>query len=243
LRTALSCLIVCITAPISAQAESWDFDTSLYAWLPALSTSVDTRFGEIDADSSDDGVVLGLEMAFMGTFQAHRGRWGFIADVIYADVTASQDTPFGLEFSEAEVDTKVLAFSGYLSYQVFESKNVAVELLGGFRVFDVALDVELKPGNSSGESTDVSDSWVDPLLGAKALWDFNDAWFGTAAFDFGGLSSTDNTWQLLATVGYRFNERWTSQLGYRHMVIEKPLEHLDTSLYLSGPLLGVSASF
>lgn len=92
-------------------------------------------------------------------------------------------------------------------------------------------------------STPVSGSWVDPLLGAKVLREFNDVWFGTAAFDFGGLSSTDNTWQLLATVGYRLNERWTTQLGYRHMVIEKPLDDLDTSLYLSGPLLGVSAIF
>ncbi len=236
-------MIVCLTLPITAQAEGWDFDTSLYAWLPALSTSVDTRFGEIDADSNDEGIVPGLEMAFMGAFQAHRGRWGFIADIIYADVTASEDTPFGLKFAEAEVDTKVLAFSGYLSCQFFESENVALEILGGFRAFDVALDVTLKPGNSNGESTDVSESWVDPLLGAKALWDFNGTWFGTAAIDFGGVSSNDKTWQLLATVGYRFNERWTSQLGYRHMVIEKPLDGLDTSLYLSGPMLGVSANF
>jgi hypothetical protein len=48
---------------------------------------------------------------------------------------------------------------------------------------------------------------------------------------------------VFASVGYRFNPRWSTQVGWRYMDIQKDIGGLDTTLDLSGPLIGVSARF
>ena len=55
--------------------------------------------------------------------------------------------------------------------------------------------------------------------------------------------SSDDTWQAFTSVGNRFNDRWSTQLGYRYMSIEKEIGGADTSIELYGPLLGATAHF
>ena len=52
--------------------------------------------------------------------------------------------------------------------------------------------------------------------------------------------SSDDTWQAFASVGYKFNDRWSTQPGYRYMSIEKEIGGADTSIELDVPLLGVT---
>ena len=56
-------------------------------------------------------------------------------------------------------------------------------------------------------------------------------------------SSDTSTWQAFGSVGYRFNERWSTQVGWRYMDVQKDVGDLDMSLGLSGPLIGVTARF
>ena len=65
----------------------------------------------------------------------------------------------------------------------------------------------------------------------------------TVLADAGGFSGDDSTWQALASVGYRFNPRWSAQLGYRYMGVEKEIDGFDAEMDLYGPLIGVTAQF
>ena len=47
----------------------------------------------------------------------------------------------------------------------------------------------------------------------------------------------------MRAVGYEFNDKWSTQLGYRYMDISKELDGRDVSLDLSGPVLALSYSF
>lgn len=62
---------------------------------------------------------------------------------------------------------------------------------------------------------------------------FNDKWFATAIVD-GGQTADDTTWQVFGSVGYRFNQRWSTQVGYRYMQIEKDFGDNDVTIDLSG---------
>ena len=229
-----------------AAAQDWTYEATLYGWLPAMDVSVDTRFGEVESSGSSSDALSALDMAFMGAFQARRGKWGLAADLLYTDLSNSQDTKFGLAFKDTEVDLKMTALSAYALYRVHETEAVAIDVGGGFRAFGMKIDTSLNAASPDVSDRDLSvdTSWVDPLLAARVIAPFGDKWFGTAYADAGGYITQDSsTWQVVGTVGYRFSERWSAQFGYRYMNIEKESNDKDVSVDLYGPLVGVSVSF
>jgi opacity protein-like surface antigen len=71
---------------------------------------------------------------------------------------------------------------------------------------------------------------------------FSEDWFGTLLLDAGGTGDT-STWQALATVGYRLNDNWALQGGYRYLQSEWDTDLGQSSLEFSGPILGVTYRF
>lgn len=231
-------------APAAAQASDWAFSGTLYGWLPSLDVTVDSPFGDIDGGKSSNGVLDSIDMAFMATAEARYGRWGLLGDFIYADLSGEHDTPRGLVFSDAVIDTRIAAFSGYATYRLVENEHAAFDIAGGFRAFSVDVDTKLtstRPGRNRKLS--IGETWAVPLVGARVIAPFADDWFATAFADVGGLSGDNTTWQALASIGYRFNPTWSAQVAYRYMSIDKKIGGQQTEIDLHGPLIGVSAHF
>ena len=44
-------------------------------------------------------------------------------------------------------------------------------------------------------------------------------------------------------LGYKFNDRWSVQGGWRQLSLKKEIKGVDTSIDLGGPLLGLTARF
>ena len=242
----ISAIVGLLLAAGPTSAQDWTYEATLYGWVPAMDASVDTRFGELESSGSGSDALSALDMAFMGAFQARRGKWGLAADLLYTDLSNSQNTEFGLVFTDLEVDLKLTALSAYATYRVYETPAVAIDVGGGLRAFGMKIDTTLNSAAAavSDRDLDVDTSWVDPLIVARVIAPFGDKWFGTAYADAGGYVTQDSsTWQVVGTVGYRFNERWSTQLGYRYMNIEKEINDNDVSVDLYGPLVAVSISF
>jgi hypothetical protein len=246
-RIAAACLAAALAAALSAPAaaqDGWSVTLSPYAWTPGIAASVGTRFGELEADASVGDVLSALDLAGMGVVEARNGRWGLIADLLYADLTERRDSPFGALFSRARVDTELTLASGYLAVRLHEDARVAVDAMAGLRAVSVDLDVTLARGDLRARSFGVGDSWVDPLVGGRLRLALTDRWFAAAFADLGGFGGgSDLTWQSVGTIGYRFDDRWSAQGGWRQLVIEKRIDGRDVTLDLGGPLLGVTLAF
>jgi hypothetical protein len=245
LTTALAALTLpAASGPAMAQTAGWEFAISPYVWLPGISTSTETGRGSIDADSSTSSVIEDLDFAFMGTFQAQKGRWGLILDLLNADLSSNKSTPLGALWSDAEVQTSVTAFTTYAGYRAFENSRGSVDVLGGARFFTLDIDTSLSPGLLPGRDRSVSADWADPVLGLRGRFDFNDKWFATGLADYGGFDGgSDQSWQLFASVGYEFNQRWSMQGGWRYLAIEKEINGQDVEVDLNGPLIGFTVRF
>jgi hypothetical protein len=237
-------LALLAAGPAAAQENGWTFQGSLYGWLPGLSTTIGTPFGDYDVESNGSDVLSNLDMTFMGTLEARTGKWGFIGDLLYVDLSDETDSPFGRRFESSTLETTTTAFSGYAVYRTYESDKAILDAGVGFRAFDVGLDLDLQSADSRPDySASESETWAVPLVAARVILPLNESWFATAFADGGMASSDTSTWQVFASVGYRFNPRWSTQVGWRYMDIQKDIGGLDTSLDLSGPLIGVSARF
>jgi hypothetical protein len=243
-RKTLAAVALMIAGPAAAQDSGWTFQGSLYGWLPSLSTTIGTPFGDYDVESNGSDVLSNLDMTFMGTLEARTGKWGFIGDLLYVDLSNETDSPFGRRFESSTLETTTTAFSGYAVYRTYESDKAILDAGVGFRAFDVGLDLNLDSADSRPDyGASESATWAVPLVAARVILPLNESWFATAFADGGMTSSDTSTWQVFASVGYRFNPRWSTQVGWRYMDIQKDIGGLDTTLDLSGPLIGFSARF
>lgn len=228
----------------AAQDARWEFTASPYLWVPANTTSTETALGMLEADASIRDVLSATEFALMGVFEARRGRWGLIADLLYADLSERNPTPFGTLFAKARVRTELRIATGYAAYRLHGDSSSSFELLGGFRAADVGLDVTLSSGVLPGRRFDLGDSWIDPVAGGRLAVELNDLWSIMAIADFGGNpTGAERTWQAAAIVGYRVNDRWMAHAGWRRMSFDRAIGGRDVEIDLGGPLIGLTVTF
>lgn len=230
----------------SAQDGDWAYKATFYGWFPGLSTDLGTPYGSVDASLSASDVISAIDMAFMGTIGGSNGTWGFAADLLYSDLSGSQPTPFGRLFSQATVDQKVTAFSGYGFYRIPGASAAKIDVGAGFRAFDLNTTLTLSPGTRPIEERSAGLSWVVPLVAARVSVPINDKWFIDGFADLGGTGSDDQTWQVYAGVGYKIDENWSTQLGYRHMNFSQNVGENglgDLTIDMDGVLVAISYAF
>jgi hypothetical protein len=86
--------------------------------------------------------------------------------------------------------------------------------------------------------------WVDPIIGARAQYNFNDRWFVAGNADIGGFGvSSDITWSLEATVGYNFTRNVSAELGYRHLYTDYSDGGFDYEMAQAGIYTGLNIRF
>ncbi|MGV6803081.1 MAG: outer membrane protein [Ruegeria sp.] len=225
-----------------SQQSDWSYEASIYLFMPETETSTETPRGTVDGTLSFSDALENLDFAIMGAFGASNGRWSFLADYNFTDLTFSNDTP-GPASSGLETSFTTQFFSGYVGYRVYSAPTVYVDLAGGFRWFSTETTFTLLPGLAPGGSTSVDESWTDPVIGARARVAFSDRWSGTGFVDYGGFSSDSETWQVLLTADYAINDRWLIRGGYRYISFDHVINGNDFKFHQSGPLIGATYRF
>lgn len=242
-RSLISCCAFLLSAvPAFAQEKTWTYDLSFNLWLTDTAISADTPFGKVDAEISFSDAVQDLDFAYMATAEARNGPWAVITDLLYFNLTADAPTPDGVLFSEVAAGTKITVLTGYLAYRVHEEEKFAVDLGVGLRGFWTDIDTTFVGAAAPTETFGQNKNWVDPIVAARIRAAFSEDWFGTLLIDAGGTGDS-NTWQALATVGYRLNDRWALQGGYRYIQSEWDTDFGQASMAFSGPILGITHRF
>lgn len=237
---ALAALVTLAASPLHAQ--DWAYSASLYGWLPGFDIKIDTPDGTVESDPSGGDIFDALEGVFMGDFEARSGPWTLLLDLVYVDLENEANTPSG--FTTGAVKTRATALTAYALYRTVDNPGVTLDLGAGFRFFSVEVDTLLEAGGGAlSRRSNAADDWVVPVIAARVEVPFNETWFVEGSADWGATDADTQTWQAYAGVGYRFNESWSTELGYRYMEVEKDIDGLNTELGLGGPQIGFTYRF
>lgn len=173
-----------------AQAdEPWQFQGSVYLYLPTISGQ--TAFGPPPGSDSSVGVdpktiLENLKMAFMGSLEARRGRWGALTDIVYVDVEGTKSGTRQLSLGGVPLPIDVAADLNYRirgtvwtlagSWRVIPDPDGSpIDLFAGARMLDVKqklgwqlsgnLGAIAPEGTAGSASTDLR-NW-DAIIGIK----------------------------------------------------------------------------
>jgi len=99
---------------------------------------------------------------------------------------------------------------------------------------------------------DGSESWLDPIVGLRTIWDFAERWNLTLAGNIGGFGAgSEFAWAATGLFGYRFSllgkDNANLLFGYRALYQDykngsgSNLFEFDATMH--GPVIGLSIGF
>ncbi|MEO0549755.1 MAG: hypothetical protein AAFZ91_07530 [Pseudomonadota bacterium] len=243
-QTGFACVLSVILSTITATADDVEFKASLYGWGIGIGTEIETPRGTIERDIGFDDLLDDLEIAALGSIEAHTSGFSFLLDTQYFELESDIDRPLSAGLVDASADTKFRVISLYGLYRIHNGTRTKVDLGGGIRHSNLDLSVALTAGSLTTEVFSSDRSETDPVLALRAAHDIASDWTLTGMIDYGGFGiGTDMTAQATATLEYDWTKRWSGALGYRYLTYDSTTDFGDITIDYSGPILGLSYTF
>jgi hypothetical protein len=233
-------VILLLASAADGLAQETEWLVAPYLWYADI--TLEQASGGGGGISGSD--LLDMTDAFgMIRIEGARNHWGATFDYIFLglsdDRRVNVPDPFGQVNLRGEVDLTVIEFAGFYRWSGDES---GVHALFGLR--NISVDKLLLVTPELGGPTqrfEGDDDFTDVMLGARYLHRFNDRWDLAARADY-SFGDSEGTINLIGTVGFRFNDLFAINGGYRYASLEyedsDPNVAATTTLDLSGPILG-----
>ncbi|HEY3518070.1 MAG TPA: hypothetical protein VGL98_13565 [Gammaproteobacteria bacterium] len=235
----LLAIVLGIPATASAQAatDHWTIELTPYLWAAGLDgdTAANGTGSEIDTDykffSLDN-----LDFALGTAVEARRGRWAMLGDAMYVEFSDAFERAPG---SEVEVSGGFVETVGAMQ----ASNGRPLELLFGLRYVALKSTVDIAPVPRAS----TREKWLDPIVGLRFAYDFNDRWSVRLRGDVGGAGISSNSSELATNVsalfGWRISDKVTLRGGYRMLQMDFDGDSLVLDATLQGYVIGASWTF
>ena len=243
-------------APAHVQAEepgtsdAWQFSAALYLWGAGIDGKTQSG-SRVSVDFGD--IFDNLEMGFMGAFQARKGKWSLLTDVIYLDVSADKTVGASIPVGPVSIDvtTKadldltgwVLHFAG--TYNLLTKGKSRLDLIGGARYLDLDMDLKVSLealGPNRSRTLSESGSVWDGIVGVMGNISLSERWYIAYLFDI-GTGESDFTWQAKGSIGFRATKWLDLDIVYRHLEWDFKSDMLIDDISFSGPAFGAIFRF
>jgi len=237
----LAGLLALILVPAAANAQQapdrWTVELTPYLWAAGLdgNTAADGTGSEIDTDykffSLDN-----LDFALGTAVEAHKGRWGVLGDAMYVEFSDEFDRAPN---SEVELSGGVFDMVGLMA----ASNGRPLELVFGLRYVALKSTVDIAPVPRA----EARENWLDPIIGLRYAYDFNDRWSVALRGDVGGAGISSHSSELATNVsaifGWRISDKVTLRGGYRILQMDFDGDDLVLDATLQGYIVGASWAF
>jgi len=249
----LATLFGCVMLTPAHAQENWT-EVGIYAFMTDIEG--DATLGNVttDVDVSFSDILDNLDFGLMGFAEHRRGKWSFIGDVAYLNVSAEKTTSRTSVSSltlDAEFEqTLGEAFVGYRVFAQNQGKSqFGIDLLGGARYNELTFELDTRAsllGLTTSASRKAEEDWVDWVVAARVQYGHENGW-GVSAWADIGDGSDSSSYQLMGIVSYRFKNNIRVFGGYRLYNLEYTSDiggrRFDVDLDYAGPMLGVSYRF
>lgn len=223
--------------------NDWEFNLApFYIWMMDMKGEVDigSKNGEVDVPF--DEIADNLEAAFIVNFEGmHKSNFGFLVDVLYMDLENTVGP--SVMRSNVDLDMTLVELSGL--YRTQKDKHI-FDLIAGIRYAEIDIDVLVSSvGPLNGANPKKNVDWVDPLVGGRWIWNFDEELSLIARGDIGGFGvGSDSAWQVGALIEWKPFEHASILGGYRVLDIDydegSGANYFRYNLKTHGPIFGLN---
>jgi hypothetical protein len=243
----------------AASSDAWTWRLAVNGWFPSIHSSTSFNLpdgGTISAQTDPSNYLSKLEFVFMGTLEARRGPWSFLADTVYLSlgdlrskvrsVTGPGGSATASIGSDASTDLKgfIGTFEG--GYTFVQTPQQHVDVMTGLRYarLKTALDWSLGSptgGHAATGSVAATKDLIDGVVGVRGRASIGGNWDFRYYVD-AGAGSSRFTYQAVAGLGYQFN--WGDVVvGYRHLAYAVRSDKPISDISFSGPQIALGFKF
>jgi hypothetical protein len=250
--------------------DCWHFLFYLPLWDVGFKAdaTVRGRSSEVLVSNQDtlEAFVHNLRGLGLGHFEVSKGRWGILAEGIYAKLVDSASKTKDIRIpivppvqiplnSRFRVTAEQLFSEAAVWYDCYRSASrtgdqpvLTLEGLGGARYVYFRSKIGATITGPLGGTVHLSDQgkqdWADPFVGGRLFWNLSDHWLFGFRGDVGGFDLTsDFTGNLDTSIRYKFADCFNLYIGYRGLY----MNHQDGSFkfdgWIYGPWVGVGVGF
>ena len=240
--TAIVLLLAGFASTAAAEtSDEWESHLNVYLWGASI--------GGRTADGSDlnvsfDDLLKNLQMGFMGTAAARKGKFVMLADLIYLDVSKSKSDSG--EFLGQPIEEKgKLKLTGWVStfgggYSLINDGRNTLDILLAARYLNLDSTFTFKVDDESRKS-DLGGVFWDGVVGLNGETSLSEKWYLAYYVDL-GAGDSDFTWQTRLGFGYNLKKH-SLFFGYRYLDWDFKSGDRLNDLNFHGPYAGVKFSF
>lgn len=145
---------------------------------------------------------------------ARYDRLSVVTDIIYSRITTDTATPRGILADEVDLKQETFAALIGAGYTVLEDPRGRLDVIGGVKIWYTETTVSLSGGPLGGASAKDNATWVDAMAGVRGVYSITPTVYLTA-WGLIGAGGADLDWDVMAGIGYKWNDAISAMAGYR----------------------------
>jgi hypothetical protein len=224
LNTASASAQTSVSAPNDPQSDAgasepgFHIGITPYLWFSGINGTIGVRGHDASVHASASDVLDNFDIGFMIQTQPRYNRFVFPVDVMYVKLSDTKGLPFDQGFFSAKATVTETIITQKLGYRLVDKERFKVDVLFGYRVWNLTTNLTLQPISPLGGLSQGS-AWVDSVSGAN----FNIG-LGRRAFvrifgDAGGATAKLD-YQVGGELGFRIAQKWSVGAGYRYLYVD-----------------------
>ncbi len=224
----------------AAADDGWRWRVEPYVWAADLDGEITADGSTVDFDVPFHDTLDHLDEGGQLLVEAGTGRWSFLVDVTYLElsVDGTFQPGLGVVIPKQRAELTADLFVGAAGALARVSERSPLELGVGVRFLELDTEVHLGGAPSIREDPE----FVDGVVMARHSWALGeDGTWRAGLYGDAGTGDSDFTWQGAATLNRVF-DGWSLALGYRHLDYDIGGSH-DADVTLSGFVLGANLVF
>jgi hypothetical protein len=222
--------------------SEWHVDwVPFYLWFTGIKGNVGAQGYVVPVDASFSQVFSQLNIGWMTVLDVRRKRIGLLTDLVFMSLSSDQKTTpvQGGAYSGFTANAKTFWVDPEVYYRLFDRERFSVDAVGGGRFWRLDNSINLQPGVLAAASVGQTQSWVDPVLGARFRVNFGRGWYASLKGDAGGFGvGSQQTWQVYTGIGKEFKRKYSVFLGYRYLYVDYKNGGFLFDTHMDGVLAG-----